>query len=125
MSLINANNITNVNATITNLNVHYINGIVASKFGNCCSCNDICPLEPDEHNHCPQCNSYDNCCCEHDAHDGGCPECILYSQCSCNCHGSGGGGSSQCTTGAQSFQGATGAHVSQGFQGATGAQVSQ
>ncbi len=33
MSIINTNNITSVNATITNLNVQNINGISASKFG--------------------------------------------------------------------------------------------
>ena len=96
MSSINANDITSINATITNLNVQTINGIPASKFGNCCSCKDIytqeCEPEPE----------YDDC---------ECPDCISNNNCNCYCHG-----------GAQGLQGAQVLQVAQGIQGAQGAQ---
>ncbi len=139
MSSINANNINSINATITNLYVQTINGIPASKFGNCCSCQDICPQE-DDYGPCPQCQSYDNCSCpDEPTDDGGCPECIPYEKCNCSCHGGGSGaqgfqgyqgyqgyqGKDGGGTGAQGFQGYTGAQGFQGYQGyqgVTGAQ---
>jgi hypothetical protein len=77
MSSINANNISSINATITNLNVGTINGKPVSQINNC-FCNDC----SNNDNPCPQCQSYDNCSCQED--DGVCPECIPYEQFSCN-----------------------------------------
>ena len=116
MSSINTKNITSENATITNLYVQTINGISASRFGKCCSCQDICQ---EDDGVCPNCQSYEDCDCQDD--DGVCPDCLPFDQCNCNCHNTGPTGAQgfQGVTGAQGFQGVTGA---QGFQGVTGAQ---
>jgi hypothetical protein len=114
MSSINTNNITSINATITNLNVGTINGKPVSQINNC-FCDEECS---NNENPCPQCQSYDNCYCRED--DGECPECIPYEQWNkSSCQGAQG---PQGATGPQGETGATGPQGSTGSTGATGPQ---